>query len=408
MLFRNKRKAEAQSPAASDNKKTKRKKSKLREWIDAGVFAIIVASLVRTFSAEAYTIPSGSMEGSLLVNDYLFVNKMAYGPRIPMTPLAVPLVHNTLPLVGGESYSDAVQWKYHRLPGYSHVKRNDIVVFNGPDGDTAITDDPNLDYYQMCRMMGRDVVMSEYHVVTRPVDKKDNLIKRCIGLPGDEIAIKDAQVYVNGQAAPPYPHAKYQYIVHTNGSAPDLEDNAELLQQINNSTYLYNIAGDQVASVKQANNVTGAELYVRDAAGQSPKEPGEWVYPFDTANYKWNRDNYGPISIPKAGATVTLSPQNIAIYRRVIRNYEGNTLEEKDGKFIINGKETNSYTFKMDYYFMMGDNRDNSLDSRYWGFVPDDHIVGKAWFVWMSYANEGILSGIRWGRLFHSIHSLEN
>lgn len=408
MLFRNKRKAEGQSPAATDGKKIKRKKSKLREWIDAGVFAIIVASLVRTFSAEAYTIPSGSMEGSLLVNDYLFVNKMAYGPRIPMTPLAVPLVHNTLPLVGGESYSDAVHWKYHRLPGYSHVQRNDIVVFNGPDGDTAITDDPNLDYYQMCRMMGRDAVMSEYHVVTRPVDKKDNLIKRCIGLPGDEIAIKNTQVYVNGQLAPPYPHAKYQYIVHTNGAAPDLEDNAELLQQINGSTYLYYIAGDQVARVKQADNVTGAELYVRDAAGQSPKEPAEWVYPFDTANYKWNRDYYGPISIPKAGATVTLTPQNIAMYRRVIRNYEGNTLEEKDGKFIINGKETNSYTFKMDYYFMMGDNRDNSLDSRYWGFVPDDHIVGKAWFVWMSYANEGILSGIRWGRLFHSIHSLEN
>jgi len=409
MLFR--KKTGAGQPSATitssqdNHKKSKRKKSRLREWLDAGVFAVIVATLFRTFAAEAYTIPSGSMEGTMLINDYLYVNKMAYGPRIPMTPLAVPLVHNTLPIIGGKSYTDAVQWKYRRLPGYSRVQHNDIVVFNGPDGDTAIADDPNLDYYQMCRMLGRDVVNSQYKIITHPVDKKDNLIKRCIGLPGDVIEIKNTEVYVNNKAATPYPHSKHNYIIHTNGAAPGLDEDAELLQQIDNHAYLYNLANEQVAGVRKAANVTSAEPYIRYAAGHTPEHAGEWVYPFDTMNYKWNKDNYGPLRIPKAGTTVALNPQNIALYRRVIKNYEGNTLEEHNGKFFINGKEANTYTFKMDYYFMMGDNRDNSLDSRYWGFVPDDHIVGKAWFVWMSYG-EG-LSDIRWGRLFRGIHALE-
>ncbi len=384
----------------------KKKKAVWREWLDAGVFAIVAATLIRTFFFEAYTIPSGSMEGSLLIHDFLFVSKMAYGPRVPMTPLAVPLVHNSLPITGGKSYIEGVQWKYHRLPGFGHVERNDVVVFNGPAGDTALADQPENDYYQMCRLYGRDEVMSRYKVVTRPVDKKENLIKRCIGVPGDVIEVKNGVVYVNGQQGEQYPHSKLNYLVRTNGNMPGIDDNVEQLQKVNNNLYAYNIANDQLADVKKAANVTSVELYMSSPAGVAPKEPGEWVFPLDTTNYKWNRDNYGPITIPKAGVTVPLTAQTIALYRRIIGNYEGNTLVEQNGKFIINGIEATSYTFKMDYYWMMGDNRHNSLDSRYWGFVPENHVVGRASFVWLSYG-ESLIKDIRWSRLFRSIHSLE-
>ena len=386
---------------------TKKKKSFWREWADAIVFAIVAATIIRTFFFEAYTIPSGSMEGTMLINDYLFVSKMAYGPRVPMTPLAVPLVHNTLPITGGKSYTEAVKWGYHRLPGFGHVERNDVVVFNGPSGDTSLADQPEMDYYQACRLYGRDEVLNRFKVVTRPVDKTENLIKRCIGVPGDVIELKNARVYLNGQPNVLFPHAKVNYIVRTNGMAPAVDDNIELLQRLNNSTYTYNLENDQVDEVRKAPNVVSVDVYLKDPAGVAPSEPGEWVYPLDTAHYKWNRDNYGPLTIPKAGVTVALTPENIAVYRRIIKNYEGNTLDEQNGKIIINGKEATSYTFKMDYYWMMGDNRDNSLDSRYWGYVPVDHVVGKAWFVWFSYHKDGLSHGIRWKRLFHSVHSLE-
>ena len=385
----------------------KKKKPVWREWLDAGLFAIVAATLIRTFFFEAYTIPTGSMEGTMLVNDYLFVSKLAYGPRVPMTPLAVPLVHNTMPFTGGKSYSEAVQWKYHRIPGFGHIERNDVVVFNYPCGDTVMAEHPEADYYQACRMYGRDNILGQSKIIIRPVDKEENYIKRCIGLPGDVLEIKNARVYINGQPNVLFPHSKLNYLVKTTGIAPALDDNVELFQRINSGMYIYNLANDQVDLVRKATNVTSVELWQNTPAGASPSDPGEWVFPLDTANYKWNRDNFGPLTIPKEGVTVQLTPQNIAIYRRIIRNYEGNTLEEQNGKFIINGKEATSYTFKMDYYWMMGDNRHNSLDSRYWGFVPIDHVVGKAWFVWLSYGERGMLKDMRWKRLLRGIHSLE-
>lgn len=387
-----------------DKQPEKKKKSVLREWGGAMVFAIVAATVIRTFAGEMYNIPTGSMEGSLLINDHLCVNKLAYGPRIPMTPLAIPLMHNRIPLTDSKSYTEAVQWAYRRLPGFGTVQHNDVVVFNAPGGDTAITDNPEMDYYQLCRLYGREQVLNNYSITTHPVDKRENLIKRCIGLPGDVVQIKDAQVFVNGKAAPQHSHAKHIYIVKTNGNAPILNEDAELVKVLSNNIYAYNFANDEADAAKKAGNVVAVELYKSEAAGVAPTDAGAWVFPLDTMHYKWNKDNYGPLQIPKAGATIHLTTENIALYRRIITTYEGNKLEERAGKFYINNKETTSYTFRMDYYWMMGDNRDNSLDSRYWGFVPDDHIVGKAAFVWLSYGDN--IFDIRWNRLMRGVKRL--
>ncbi len=393
-----------------ENRAKIKRKPIWREWLDAAIFAIIAATLIRTFIIEAYTIPTGSMENTMLVNDFLFVSKLAYGPRVPMTPIAVPLVHNSI--FGHKSYTEAVELKYHRLPGFGKVQRNDVVVFNFPAGDTvALEMEQQEDYYSLCRLFGRDNVFSKYTVITRPVDKEENYIKRCIGIPGDVIEIKNTRVYLNGEPNKLFPHSKTDYIVVTADGKPLSADvvkyyNLEQSERIGEREYLYTLENDEVDVIKKQPNVIAVRLNY-EPAGMVETRPDMWVYPFDTVNYKWNKDNYGPITIPAKGMTVTLTPQNISIYRRVIGTYEHNKLEEQNGKFIINGKETNTYTFKMDYYWMMGDNRHNSADSRYWGFVPEDHIVGKAWLVWLSYG-ESMFKDMRWGRLFRSIHSLEN
>lgn len=394
----------------NQQKKPKQKKGTAREWLDAGVFAIVAATLIRTFIFEAYTIPTGSMEGSMLVNDYLFVSKLSYGPRIPMTPVALPLVHNTVPFTGGVSYVEGIQWKYKRIPGFGHVERNDVVVFNYPAGDTVVAQRPADDYYTTIlrdEFNGdREAVKERYKVLVRPVDKKENYIKRCVGMPGDKIEVRDAVLYVNDQPAVRYPHQKFWCIV--NGPQQVIysyvnENEIEMVPPMvtggmNNVYFLENTQADELRKIQ------GVEVKVY-AYPKGIPEPG--VFPHDSTYFKFNRDNFGPIVLPKEGATVQLTPQNIALYRRVIRNYEKNKLEERDGKIFINDKEATSYTFKMDYYWMMGDNRDNSLDSRYWGYVPVDHVVGKAWFVWFSYHKEGLSKGIRWNRLFRGVHSLE-
>lgn len=382
--------------------KQKKKKAVWREWVDAAVFAIVAATLIRTFLFEAYTIPTGSMEGTMLVNDYLFVSKLAYGPRIPVTPLAVPLVHNTMPFTGGKSYSEAVKWNYHRIPGFGHVERNDVVVFNYPCGDTVVTERPADDYYTILREEfggNREALKRSFNILVRPMDKKENYIKRCVGVPGDKLEIKDAVLYINDQPAVSYPHQKFWTIIRSaNPAVLNYMEENKIEQIPIGDGHIYFVETSQFADIKKMAGPGEIQPFLSKKGDMEPA-----TFPHDTANYKWNRDNFGPLTIPKEGVTVALTPQNISIYRRIIRNYEGNTLEEVNGKILINGKEATSYTFKMDYYWMMGDNRHNSLDSRYWGFVPVDHVVGKAWFVWFSGGSEGI----RWKRLLHSIHSLE-
>jgi len=386
----------------------KKKKSFIREWVDAAVFAIVAASIIRIFLVEAYTIPTGSMEGSLLVNDYLFVSKVSYGARTPMTPLAVPLVHNTLPFFNCKSYTELVQWGYHRLPGFGHIERNDVVVFNFPAGDTvALEVQQDQDYYSLLRNYNNDraFVKNNFTVLSRPVDKKENYIKRCVGIPGDTIEVRGGYLYVGNKLSKQYPHAKMTYTIATNGQVSLDEfveeqdmNPEELNYDPNSKMYIANLSNDQVAAIKKMNGVIAIAPFVLDK-----NDTRDNAFPNDTANFKWNRDFYGPFIVPKAGQQVTLSLQNIALYQRIIANYEHNNLDIKDGKIFINGKEATTYTFKMNYYWMMGDNRHNSADSRYFGFVPDDHIVGKAWFVWLSFGNKGI----RWNRLFRSIAHLE-
>lgn len=392
-------------PFAKSGDIPKKKRSAAREWLNALGFAIVFATFFRMLTFEAYAIPSGSMEGTMLINDHLYVNKLAYGPRMPMTPISLPLVHNAMPITGGKSYTDAVQWNYHRLPGYGKVERNDIVVFNGPEGDTAIVEAPDMNYYQACRAYGRENILNRFSIVTHPVDKMENLIKRCVAVAGDILEIRNGQVYINGKQSETYPFIKHTYLVRTTGYNPQTDEELELTQAVNNNTYFYNLSNEQAARLNKVANVTSVELYLREPAGKAPQNPGDEVFPFDATHFTWNRDNYGPLTIPAAGATVQLSPGNIALYRRLITKYEGNTLEEREGKYYINGKEADGYTFKMNYYWMMGDNRDNSLDSRYWGFVPEDHVVGKAAFVWWSYGEN--IFDVRWSRLLRGVHALE-
>lgn len=377
--------------------KRRRRKSSFREWIDAAIFAIIAASIIRTFFFEAYTIPSPSMEKTLLVHDFLFVNKLSYGPRIPMTPLAIPFTLSTVPGLNIKSYSDWPHFGYHRIPGFGHIKRGDIVVFNFPHGDTVIKGS-QADYYERVREQGWDYVHDNNTIETRPIDREENYIKRCVGTPGDTLQVIDGYVYIDGKKEPVPPYSERYYLVRTDGSAFNLDR----LKKLNitppdgynpaTSTYSFNLTMKDSATIRGFPNVRDIQGYL--ARGFDPA-----IFPHDTANYKWNTDHYGPVYIPQKGATVALSLSNIAFYRRLISIYEGNKLDIKDSTIYINDRPATRYTFKMNYYWMMGDNRDNSSDSRFWGFVPEDHVVGKAWFIWMSYGE----NGIRWKRLFTRI-----
>jgi signal peptidase I len=387
---------------------TKPKKSTAREWLDAGVFAIVAATIIRTFFIEAYTIPTGSMEGSLLINDFLFVSKMHYGPRVPNTPLSVPFFHNELPFGLGKSYSEAVQWGYKRLPGFQKVSRYDDVVFNYPDGDTIIKELPGLSYYDIKRAYTSE--LQGKTLDTRPIDKMDNYIKRCVGLPGDKIEVKNGVLYVNDAPSQEFSFAQSSYAIHFRNGMTDNNKDAFEKMDINED----DIAGGQNNVYEIMTNKTNFDLIKKwpeiDTAfeviypANAPVGPTELAWPH-AAGYNWNRDNFGPIVLPKKGDVVTINKTTFPLYQRLIQNFEHNDVQVKDSTILINGKVANTYTIQGNYYWMMGDNRHNSLDSRFWGYVPEIHIVGKAWFVWMSYKNKPW--NIRFGRLFHGIKSLE-
>lgn len=388
----------------------KHKKPGWREWVDAGIFAVVAATLIRTFIFEAYTIPSGSMEKSLLIKDFLFVSKLSYGPRVPNTPLSFPFVHNYMPFGSKrKSYLTAIQLPYTRWFA-SPVKRGDAVVFNFPAGDTVIHA-PDFEsfnpYYDIKRRAAAgspddQAILADperYPVVVHPVDKTDNYIKRCVGVAGDTLEIRDDVVFINGKESQTPPKSEANYIVTTK-HIPDADFmkeeydvDAEKNEYSSIAPNTYKMLLTAEAKERMLKNGFASSIVLDRSFGYG----GGDVFPFDTLR-KWTRDNFGPVWIPQKGASLHLTPENYPIYERAIRVYERNDFYLKDGKFFLNGKEVSDYTFKMDYYWMMGDNRQGSQDSRYWGFVPEDRVVGKAWLIWFSYEN-----GPRWKRLFRIV-----
>ena len=366
-------------------------KTPVREWLDAIVWAVVAALIIRTFLFEAYTIPSSSMEKSLLVGDYLVVSKIGYGPRVPNTPLAFPFVHHTLPWSKtAKSYIENPQLPYKRLPGTTEIKRNDPIVFNFPAGDTVSeVYQSNVTFYQLCRYFGRDNVMNDKkqfgNIITRPVDKRENYVKRLIGMPGDTLQIIDGIVYINGKIGEQPNEMQHNYLVKitSNGINPKILEKYNITEGYRTAhadELIFNMTADIAEEFRKLPFVKSVERRIAPVG----TEISEDIFPNDTTHFKWNADNFGPIVIPQEGTTVKINTENIALYDRIIRAYELNDMIVKNGKIFINGEETNEYTFKMDYYWMMGDNRHNSQDSRFWGYVPVDHIVGKPVFVWLS------------------------
>lgn len=424
-------------------------------WVDAIVFALVAVYFVNIYIFQNYQIPSSSLEKSLLVGDFLYVSKMSYGPRVPNTPLSMPLAQHTLPILNTKSYIEWPQWKYKRVPGFGKVKLNDIVVFNFPAGDTVALNNQQTDFYSIAygegqrlypKQIGMDsltrqqqrAVYDLYYnagrqqilsnprvygeVVYRPVDRRENYVKRCVGLPGDTLQIVDGQVMIDGKAIENPENLQFNYFVQTTGpyitedmfrelgiSKADqtLYDDSSWEETFRQIGLDNRNAQGKMAPIyhlpltkKMYETLSGNKKLISKIV-MEPEEYAGQMYPLNL-HTKWNRNNYGPIWIPAKGATITLTEDNLPIYERCIVAYEGNKLEIKPDGIYINGEKTDQYTFKMDYYWMMGDNRHNSADSRYWGFVPEDHVVGKPIVVWLSLDKDrGWFDGkIRWNRLF--------
>ena len=409
-------------------------------WVDAIVFALVAVYFVNLYFFQNYVIPSSSLEKSLLVGDYLFVSKMSYGARVPQTPLHLPLTQHTIPGIGCKSYLEWVKWDYKRVDGLGRVELNDIVVFNFPAGDSVAVKVQETDLYSLAYNEGRrlsnpvdekaltaeeerlvygyfyqvgrayiDMCPQIYgEVVYRPVDRRENYVKRCVGLPGQTLEIKDKVVYLDGVANKEPDNVQYRYYVYTNGMLPDdlchdLGISAEDLALYYMDQKVYNMP--LTAKAKAA--LEARKTLVKKIEPVPDEYTGN-LYPPDKYT-GWTTDNYGPLWIPKKGETVRLTLDNLPLYERCIEAYEGNDLRVEGGKILINGKAAEEYTFRMDYYWMMGDNRHNSADSRFWGFVPEDHIVGKPIFIWLSLDNDrGWADGkVRWGRLFKWVDDIK-
>ncbi len=412
----------------------------IMSWVDALVFALVAVYFINLFFFQNYVIPSSSLEKSLLTGDYLCVSKVSYGPRIPQTPLTMPLTQHTLPLFGCKSYIEWPQWDYRRVKGLGKIEQNDIVVFNYPAGDTLVSDErwQAADFYQMAYSFGQQLVQVDTHIdslntmqqrqlletfynagkdyiknnpneygdiITRPVDRRENYVKRCVGLPGQKLEIKNRIIYTDGKPLKEPQNVQYTYYVKLKAQMPeelmkDLSISVEDITQLNQLGCMP-LTKHAAAVLKSRKDI------VQDIRLNEDAPTGD-LYPLNARTH-WTRDNYGPVWIPAKGKSVKLDISNIAIYERPIRTYEGNDLKvTADGKIIINGKQQDSYTFKMDYYWMMGDNRHNSADSRYWGFVPEDHIVGKPLFIWWSSdPDRGGFSGIRWHRIFSWVDNIK-
>ena len=408
-------------------------------WVDALVFALVAVYFINQFFFQNYVIPSSSLEKSLLTGDYLFVSKVSYGPRIPQTPLTMPLTQHTLPVVECKSYLDWPHWDYRRVKGLGKIQLNDIVVFNYPAGDTLCSAPQYqaFDYYQMCYGIGYQLYPNrpnpdslsadlrfkyfnaiyeagrqaikqnqmEYgEIITRPADRRENYVKRCVGLPGQTLQIKNHIIYLDGKANKEPENVQYTYYVRLKQSLPEelmeeLGISMEDLTSLNTVGYL--------PLTKHAVEVLQGRKDLVEMIKLNTDANDLEIYPLN-GNKHWTRDNYGPVWIPKKGEKIALTMDNIAVYERPIKVYEDNDLEIKDGKILINGQEAKEYTFKMDYYWMMGDNRHNSADSRYWGFVPEDHIVGKPIFIWWSSdPDRHGISGVRWSRLGRIVENIK-
>ena len=383
---------------------------KVSEWVEAIVFATVVATLIRIFFFEMYVIPTSSMESSLLVGDYLCVSKMSYGPKMPNTPLSFPLVHHTMPFSAErKSFVEWIKWPYHRLWGPSGLERNDIVVFNYPAGDTVALMNQAANYYDLLRdyqniygEKGREILWRDSKIIARPVDKRENYIKRAVAVAGDSLQIVHGQVFVNGQEQVAIPNRQFVYFVNTNrpmttkafetlGVSQD-----EVSYNSTEGTYVMPLTDAALEKLRSFSNINSVIRY-------ESVNPSLNIFP-NSEKYPWTEDNFGPIWVPSKGATVELNLDNLPLYRRIIETYEQNTLEVKDSVIYVNNLPVDRYTFGMDYYFMMGDNRHNSLDSRFWGFVPEDHIVGRASFIWLSLdKNQSLFNKVRWKRLFTRI-----
>ncbi len=415
-------------------KKRGQKNSTIVEWIDALIFAVVAVSLINIFIFQNYKIPTPSMEGTLLVGDHLYVSKTAYGPRTPETPLAIPFIPNVV--FNKTTYLDWIKLPYKRLKGFSKVKRDDIVVFNFPNSDTVALEKAdhrlyakgNFDYFDLVNdeaysLMNRDKEKNNrslpfevyreyarkqlhkmYDIETRPVDRRDNYIKRCVAIPGDTLVVIDNNVIVNGKAQPEFKGIQRFYRVKTNGSPI----NPKTLQKMgiekgqasvsNNPNYTFPITKENAEILKALPGILSVEPLHAFSPGYYDRD----IFPH-SPNYDWNMEYYGPLVIPSKGENIILTLDNLPLYEKIIGTYEENELKVADSTIYINGEVANSYTFKMDYYFMMGDNRHSSADSRFWGFVPEDHIIGKPKVVWLSVDKE--YGGIRWNRFFKVVRA---